>query len=191
MVVMSQKEFDNQTKKLFAINDVRNIIQFTGEDVEREGLKDTPKRYIKFLEEFLNPSPFEFTTFENDGMNEMVIVKDIQFYSLCEHHMVPFFGTGAIAYIPSTKIVGISKLPRVLDLYSRRLQNQERITTQVADFIQEKLQCRGVAVVLNARHMCMEMRGIKANCANTTTSAMRGVFETDFNCRQEFLNLIK
>jgi GTP cyclohydrolase I len=170
---------------------VSGILQAAEEDVEREGLTGTPDRYIKFLEEFLSPKEFNFTTFENDGCNEMIVVKDMPFYSLCEHHMVPFFGTAAIAYIPSTKIVGLSKLPRVLDMFSRRLQNQERITTQVANFIQESLSCRGVAVVLNARHMCMEMRGIKSHGANTTTSAMRGVFETDFNCRQEFLNLIK
>lgn len=170
---------------------IKCVLAAIGEDVEREGLEDTPSRYIKFLDEFLNPPDLKFTTFENNGMDEMVVVKDIPFYSLCEHHIVPFFGSGAIAYIPGDRIVGLSKLPRVLDLFSRKLQNQERITTQVADFIQESLKCKGVAVVLNARHMCMEMRGIKSHGANTTTSAMLGVFKSDLNCRQEFLNLIK
>lgn len=172
---------------------VKGILDACGEDVEREGLLETPNRYIKFLDQFLNPPEFNFTQFEDRDSDEMVIVKEIPFYSLCEHHMAPFFGTAAIAYIPDGKIVGLSKLPRVLDRYSRAFQNQERITQQVAQFIQEEsgLDPKGVAVVLNARHMCMEMRGIKAMGANTTTSAMLGVFKTDRACRNEFLNLIK
>jgi GTP cyclohydrolase I len=172
---------------------VKGILIAANEDICREGLEDTPKRYIKFLDEFLNPPNFKLTTFENEGMDEMVVVKDIPFYSLCEHHLAPFFGIGAIAYIPNGRIVGLSKLPRVLDQVSRKLQNQERITQQVARmlYIESGLDPKGVAVVLNARHMCMEMRGIKAFGANTTTSAMLGVFKTDINCRQEFLNLIK
>jgi GTP cyclohydrolase I len=171
---------------------IKGVLNAIGEDVEREGLDETPDRYIKFLKEFLNPPDFNFTQFKDKDTDEMVIVKDIHFYSLCEHHIAPFFGTAAIAYIPNGRIVGLSKLPRVLDLFSRKLQNQERITQQVAKFINESgLNPKGVAVVLNARHMCMEMRGIKASGANTTTSAMLGVFKTDINCRQEFLNLIK
>lgn len=172
---------------------VKGLLDACGEDIEREGLLETPKRYIKFLDEFLNPPELKWTTFEENGSDEMVIVKDIPFYSLCEHHMVPFFGNAAIAYIPEGgRIVGISKLPRVLDVFSRKFQNQERITQQVAAFINDSsLKPKGVAVVLNARHMCMEMRGIKAMGANTTTSAMLGVFKNDINCRQEFLNLIK
>jgi GTP cyclohydrolase I len=170
---------------------VSGLLDACGEDIEREGLIETPKRYIKFLEEFLNPPKFEFTSFEDNDANDMVIVKDIPFYSLCEHHMVPFFGHGAIAYIPNGRIVGLSKIPRLLDSVSRAFQNQERITRGVADILEEELRPNGVAVVLNARHMCMEMRGIKAHGANTTTSAMLGVFKNDYNCRQEFLNLIK
>lgn len=170
---------------------VRRMLDHIGEDIHREGLQDTPKRYVKFLQQFLNPAPFEFTTFTNDGSDEMVIVKDIPFYSLCEHHMAPFFGFGHIAYIPNDKIVGISKLPRTLDMFSRRLQNQERITQQVAEYISNKLNPKGVAVVLSARHMCMEMRGVQKPGANTTTSAMLGVFKTQINARQEFLSLIK
>jgi GTP cyclohydrolase IA len=172
---------------------VKEILQGCGEDITRDGLIETPKRYIKFLKEFLNPAPFKLTTFENnEGSDEMVIVKDINFYSLCEHHLVPFFGTGAVAYIPSgNRIVGISKLARTLDNFARNLQNQERITQQVATFLMESLTPKGVAVVLEARHLCMEMRGIQKPGATTTTSAMIGCFKTDINCRQEFLKLIK
>lgn len=170
---------------------VSGLLKMLNQDTNREGLQDTPKRYVKFLQQFLNPDPFEFTTFTNDGSDEMVIVKDIPFYSLCEHHMAPFFGFGHIAYIPNDKIVGISKLPRTLDMFSRRLQNQERITQQVAEYVNDKLNPKGVAVVLSARHMCMEMRGVQKPGANTTTSAMLGVFKTQINARQEFLSLIK
>lgn len=170
---------------------IEGVLKCVGEDTSREGLKDTPKRYVKFLEEFLNPAPFNLTTFESEGMDEMVVVKDIPFYSLCEHHLAPFFGTAAIAYIPNGRIVGLSKLPRVLDQVSRKLQNQERITKDVAEILTSNLNPKGVAVVLNARHMCMEMRGIKSYGASTTTSSMTGVFKTDINCRQEFLNFIK
>jgi len=168
---------------------VNGILQYVGEDVKREGLKETPKRYIKFLEEFLNPAPFEFTTFSADN-DEMVIVKDIPFYSLCEHHMAPFFGTGAIAYVPNEKIVGLSKLPRALDMFARRFQNQERIAHQLSEYIMEKLNPKGVGIILKARHLCVEMRGVKKPGTETITSAMRGVFKTDLNCRQEFLKLI-
>jgi GTP cyclohydrolase I len=163
-----------------------------GEDEDREGLKDTPKRYVKFLEQFLTHEEFKFTTFKNEEHDEMIIVKNIQFYSLCEHHLAPFFGTASIAYIPNADIIcGISKIPRVLDKFARRFQNQERIGTQVADFLMKELKPKGVAVIITARHMCMEMRGIKACGAETTTSTMKGVFKTEMNCRQEFLNLIK
>jgi GTP cyclohydrolase I len=189
--VVAKESANDYIKESFAKFDVKNILEFIGENTEREGLKDTPKRYIKFLNEFLNPAPFNLTTFESEGMDEMVVVKDIPFYSLCEHHLAPFFGTAAIAYIPNGRIVGLSKLPRVLDQVSRKLQNQERITKNVAGILNDSLAPKGVAVVLNARHMCMEMRGIKSYGASTTTSSMTGVFKTDINCRQEFLNFIK
>ena len=171
--------------------DVRSILEYLGEDPYREGLKDTPKRYLKFLKEFLSPQEFNFTMFTNEGNDEMIIESNIPFFSLCEHHIAPFFGIASIAYIPTDKIVGLSKLPRTLDMFARRLQNQERITKQVADFIETKLNPRGVAVVLKARHLCVEMRGIQKHDVYTTTSQMNGVFKTDINCRQEFLNLIK
>jgi GTP cyclohydrolase I len=181
----------NELDKAIAQDSVEDIISYIGEDPLREGLLETPKRYIKFLEEFLNPAPFNFTSFTDTESDEMIIVKDIPFYSLCEHHMAPFFGIGHIAYIPTGKILGISKLPRALDHFSRRLQNQERIGIQVANAIMNAVDAKGVAVVLEARHMCMEMRGIKAAGASTTTSTMLGVFKSQVNTRQEFLNLIK
>lgn len=170
---------------------IMQVLAVTGNDVTREGLVETPKRYVKFLDEFFNPADFNFTTFEDDSASEMVIVKSIPFYSMCEHHLAPFFGTADIAYIPNGRIVGLSKIPRVLDLYARRPQNQERITRQVCEHLEKALEPKGVAVVLRARHMCMEMRGVEKPGAETITSAMAGVFKSQFNTRQEFLNLIK
>ena len=136
-------------------DNVVRLLQYFGEDVNREGLKDTPKRYVKFFKEFLNPPKWKCTTFEGEGYDEMIIQKNIPFYSLCEHHIAPFFGKGHIAYIPNKKIVGLSKLARTLETYSRRLQNQERITQQVAEFLEKQLKPKGVAVILSAQHMCM------------------------------------
>lgn len=167
---------------------VARILQYF-DDANREGLQDTPRRYIHFLNEFLSPPQFNFTTFDSEGMDEMIIEKDIPFHSLCEHHIAPFFGTAHIAYIPNGKIAGISKLARTLETFSRRLQNQERITQQVANYIQEQLNPRGVAVVLKAQHMCVAMRGVRKHGVETITSKMTGVFKDDLNCRQEFLNL--
>jgi len=158
---------------------------------EREGLKDTPKRYLKFLDEFMKPEPFQFTVFDSDGYDEIVIVKDIPFFSLCEHHLAPFFGTATIAYLPKKKIVGLSKLPRTVDLYARRFQNQERITKQIADRLMTELNPRGVAVILKARHLCVEMRGIKKHNVETITSSMTGIFRKDAKARNEVLELIR
>ena len=169
----------------------KNILQFLGEDVNREGLKETPKRYIKFLLQFLTPKEFEFTSFDSEGTDEMIIQTNIPFYSLCEHHVAPFFGVANVAYIPGKQIVGISKLARTVDLYSNRLQNQERITKQIAERLMKELKPKGVAVTMKAQHLCMCMRGVKKHDTFTTTSKMEGVFKTDLNCRQEFLNLIK
>jgi len=171
---------------------IKGIIECLDQDHSRDGLKETPARYLKMLNQFLNPEPFKFTTFIEPGSDEMVIVHDIPFYSLCEHHLIPFFGVGHIAYIPqNNKIVGLSKIPRVLDMFSRRLQNQERISKQVAEYLMEHLQPAGVAVVLKARHLCVEMRGVEKPGTFTTTSAMRGRFKESENTRQEFLKLIK
>jgi GTP cyclohydrolase I len=133
---------------------------------------------------------WNFTTFDSEGYDQMIVQTNIPFYSLCEHHIAPFFGEGHIAYIPDGKIVGLSKLARTLDEFSRRLQNQERITQQVAEFLVDKLNPKGVAVVIKAKHLCMEMRGVKKHDTYTTTSKMVGVFEDDINARNEFLKLI-
>ena len=176
---------------LDAESNIQRVLQFLGEDTQREGLKDTPRRYVKFLREFMQVPEWNFTTFDSEGYDQMIVQTNIPFYSLCEHHIAPFFGEGHIAYIPDGKIVGLSKLARTLDEFSRRLQNQERITQQVAEFLIEQLNPKGVAVVLKAKHLCMEMRGVKKHDTFTTTSKMIGVFEDDINARNEFLNLIK
>ena len=169
---------------------VIRLLQIIGEDPRREGLLDTPRRYLSAFHEFLNPPTFNMTTFDAEKTDEMIVQLDIPFYSFCEHHLLPFFGKGYIAYIPDKKIVGLSKLARTLETFSRRLQNQERITNQVADYLQENLQAKGVAVVLKARHLCMEMRGVKTSDTNTVTSKLLGYFRTDERTRAEFLNLI-
>jgi len=161
------------------------------DDSTREGLRDTPRRYMKFLTEFLDVPKFEFTTFEAENYDQMILQSNIPFYSLCEHHLAPFFGEGFIAYIPDKKIVGLSKLARTLETFSRRFQNQERITCQVADYINKQLEPKGVAVVLKAQHLCMSMRGVKKPNTYTTTSKVTGIFLECQNTRNEFLQLIQ
>lgn len=172
------------------LNYMKNIFKALGDDPTREGLQETPKRYLKFLNDFVHPEPFNFTTFNNEGMDEMIVQTNIPFYSFCEHHIAPFFGYGTIAYIPNKQIVGLSKLARTLENFSRAFQNQERITTQVADFLEEKLEPQGVAVHLVAKHMCMEMRGVKKHDTWTHTTCLRGIFK-DAECKNEFLKYIK
>lgn len=167
------------------------ILQYLGEDPTREGLRDTPKRYLKFLKEFLKPKEFNYTSFDAEGTDEMIVQTNIPFYSLCEHHIAPFFGVAHVAYIPSKKIVGLSKLARTVDLYANRLQNQERITTQIAERLIKELDPIGVAVTLKAQHLCMNMRGVKKHDTWTTTSKMLGAFKDDPRARNEYLNLIK
>lgn len=171
-------------------DNVIRLLQYFGEDVKRDGLLDTPKRYVKFFKEFLNPPEWNCTTFDGEGYDEMIVQTNIPFYSLCEHHIAPFFGYGYIAYIPNKKIVGLSKLARTLETFSRRLQNQERITTQVAEFLQEELQPKGVAVLLRAKHLCMEMRGVKKHDTWTTTSKLIGVFKSNITTKQEFFDIV-
>ena len=168
----------------------QEILKALGEDTTREGLLETPKRYIKFLKEFLEPKEFKFTAFDAEGTDEMIIQTNIPFYSLCEHHIAPFFGVAAIAYIPNDKIVGLSKLARTVDLYANRLQNQERITTQIADRIQKELNPKGVGVHLKAQHLCMCMRGVKKHDTWTQTSKLLGNFKEDEKVRLEFLRFI-
>jgi GTP cyclohydrolase I len=169
----------------------QNILKQLGENIEREGLRETPKRYIKFMKEFLEPKIFNFTSFDAEGTDEMIVQTNIPFYSICEHHTAPFFGTAAIAYVPDKKIVGLSKLSRCLDLYANRFQNQERITTQVAERLNNELNPKGVAVSLKAQHMCMAMRGVKKHDTWTTTTKLIGIFKEDDKARAEFINYIK
>jgi len=179
-----------QTERDEEDNIVR-MLETLGEDASREGLRDTPKRVMKFYREFLSPEEFNFTTFEGESYDEMIIQKDIPFFSLCEHHLAPFFGTATVAYIPNGKIVGLSKLARTVDLYARKLQNQERITQQVADRLMNELNPKGVAVVLKAQHLCMAMRGVKKHDVYTTTSKMVGIFKEHDMPRHEFMSMIK
>ena len=184
-------EFPWEQKGEVDIEDhVRRILQYF-DNPNREGLQETPKRYIKFLKEFLGTPDFNFTTFDSEGMDQMIIQTNIPFYSLCEHHLAPFYGHAHVAYIPNGKIVGLSKLARTVDLYARNFQNQERITSQVAERLQKELNASGVAVVITAQHLCMSMRGVKKHDTHTTTSKMLGTFKDDINARQEFLNLIQ
>ena len=190
---------DNFDIETFPISDeikknYEDIIHLLGEDKLREGLLKTPERAakaMKFLTEGYEQDPkqiLQSAMFE-ETYNEMVIVKDIELYSLCEHHMLPFFGKAHIAYIPNGHIVGLSKIPRVVDVFARRLQVQERLTEQILDCINYTLQPNGVAVVIEASHMCMMMRGVQKQNSNTTTSGFRGAFK-DTDTRNEFLKLI-
>ncbi len=172
----------------------RDIIEKLGEDPERDGLVKTPERVSKamqFLTQGYDTDPFEVlrSALFDESHSEMVIVKDIELYSMCEHHMLPFFGRAHVAYIPDGKIVGLSKIARVVDIYSRRLQVQERLTTQIRNCIQETLHPLGVAVVIEARHLCMMMRGVQKQNSVTTTSAFVGEFEKQAT-RNEFIDLI-
>lgn len=177
-----------QTERDEADNIIR-LLETLGENPTREGLRDTPKRVMKFYREFLTPPEFNFTTFDGEGADEMIIQKDIPFFSLCEHHLAPFFGTATVAYIPDGKIVGLSKLARTVDMFARRFQNQERITSQIAEKLQEELSPQGVAVTLKARHFCMEMRGIKTHDVQTITTKLSGAFRDKPEARAEFLSI--
>lgn len=158
---------------------------------DREGLKETPLRWAKSMQSLTCGHDFTVTTFDAEGCSQMVMQNDITFYSMCEHHILPFFGTATVAYIPNKRIVGISKLARTVEHFSKRLQVQERMTDQIADFLKEKLDPLGVGVILRARHLCQEMRGIKKPGAATRTCALRGEFLEDGKVRSEFLALDK
>jgi len=170
---------------------IAELLEFMDAEPHREGLRKTPVRYEKFIKEFFTAKPFDVTVFKNEGYDEMVIQTNIPFYSLCEHHLLPFFGYGAIAYVPDEKIVGLSKLARTLDHFSRRLQTQERLTTQVTEFLEGKLKPKGIGVVLTGRHLCMEMRGIEKPGTQTTTSSLRGSFKKNSLTRGEFLQIVQ
>ncbi len=168
------------------------MLEALGVDVDDESLAETPRRVARMYAELLEPTAFDVTTFPNDGnYDELVIVRDIPFSSLCEHHLMPFTGVAHLAYLPGRRIVGLSKLARVVEMYARRLQVQERMTTQVADWLETELEPRGVGVVLEAEHLCMTVRGVRTPGARTITSAVRGTLRQDARTRGEFLTLVR
>lgn len=174
---------------------VRRLLQFIGEDPDREGLKETPKRLVKALEHWyggykINPaSVLKVFTDGAENCDEMIVVQDIPFFSHCEHHMAPMIGTATIGYIPDGRIIGLSKLPRLLDIFARRMQVQERLTSQVAEALEDLLSPLGCGIIVKARHLCMESRGVEKSGTFTTTSALRGVFKTNAATRAEFMAL--
>ena len=195
MAYFSEEKYDAETTEKIAAH-VREILQLLGEDTEREGLLKTPERVAKAMQ-------FMTKGYAQDGVEiiksavfdeeyqQMVLIKDIELYSSCEHHMLPFIGKAHVAYIPNGKITGLSKIARVVETYARRLQVQERLTVQIRDCIQEALNPLGVAVVIEATHACMQIRGVQKSNAVTTTSAFSGAFLSSARTRNEFLNLIK
>jgi GTP cyclohydrolase I len=174
---------------------VKELLKTIESDVEREGLVDTPRRVDKAFDKIFsgygkNPKDL-LTIFESENYDEMIIVRNIEFYSTCEHHMLPFFGKVQIGYIPRGKIIGLSKIPRLVEIFARRLQNQERMTTQIAETLMELLDPKGVAVVVEAKHFCMMARGVEKQMSEVTTSALKGLFKKDQATRAEFMRLIK
>jgi GTP cyclohydrolase I len=170
---------------------VAGLLAALGVDTDDESLRETPRRVAAAYAEMLTPEPFDATTFPNDGgYDEMVVLTDISFTSLCEHHLLPFAGVAHVGYLPGERIVGLSKLPRLVEYRSRRLQVQERLTVEIADWLEQALQPKGVGVVLQARHGCMAVRGVRQPDAVTTTSALRGRLRDDGRTRHEFLDLI-
>jgi len=173
---------------------VHELIAHIGEDPLREGLRDTPKRVVKSFEKLFSgygKKPEDvLKTFEGENYDEMIVVKDIELYSTCEHHFLPFIGRAHIGYIPDGKIIGLSKLPRLVEIYARRLQNQERLTSQIARALQDVLKPKGVGVVIEAKHLCMMARGVEKQGSEVTTSSLTGLFKRDMNTRNEFLKLI-
>ncbi|MFL5782034.1 MAG: GTP cyclohydrolase I FolE [Thermoleophilaceae bacterium] len=170
----------------------RDLLAALGADLEDESLRETPRRVAAAYAEMLTPQPFALTTFANDeGYDELVIARGIPFHSLCEHHMLPFHGVAHVAYLPGERILGLSKLARVVELFARGLQVQERLTVQVADWLDERLSPKGVGVVLEAEHLCMTLRGVQKPGALTVTSALRGLVRDDARTRQEFLSLTR
>jgi len=183
------KQFD-QLEKI-----TRNLIETIGEDPSREGLLKTPKRVAKSWEYFSEGYRADVNNIINEAVfhedcSEMVVVRDIEFFSMCEHHMIPFFGRAHVGYLPNGKVIGLSKIPRIVDMFSRRLQLQERLTSQVANTLEEVLKPIGVAVVMEGRHLCMQMRGVEKQNSYASTSAMLGQFRKSAETRAEFLSII-
>jgi len=169
---------------------IEQLLIALGENPQREGLVDTPKRVMKAWDELLNPAEFTLTTFQSNGYSQMIVQTNIQYYTFCEHHMIPFFGEVHIGYIPKDKIVGISKLPRTVEYFSRRLNTQEYFTDNIANFLQNNLEPLGVGVVANGRHLCQEMRGVRAK-GYTTTSCLLGNFLDCPTTRKEFFDHVQ
>jgi GTP cyclohydrolase I len=177
------------------IKNIRSTLQNLGEDTDREGLKDTPKRYAKAMEFLMsgynkNIDQIVGRALFEENSSEIVIVRDIELFSLCEHHLLPFFGKAHVAYIPNGKIIGLSKIPRIIDVFSRRLQVQERLTTQISEELMRILKPLGVAVIIEANHLCMMMRGVEKQNSYTITSSMLGAFREDPTTRKELLHLL-
>jgi GTP cyclohydrolase I len=174
----------------------RELLVRIGEDPARDGLLDTPERMEKSMAFLTRGYTMDAKTVISDALfdvdyDEMVIVRDVEFFSMCEHHLLPFFGKAHIAYVPNGKVIGLSKIPRVVDVFARRLQVQERLTTEIADAITDAIDPQGVAVIMEAQHLCMMMRGVEKQHSATVTSAMRGVFKTQLQTRNEFLSLVR
>ena len=189
------KKMTSEYNKNIAKN-IKSVLSEIGENPDREGLLKTPERVAKSLNFLTNgyekdPSQILKSAMFEEEYSQMVLVKEIEIYSLCEHHMLPFFGKAHVAYIPNGHIVGLSKIPRVVDVFARRLQVQERLTDQIKDCIQDTLNPKGVAVVIEAQHLCMQMRGVQKQHSSTTSSAFSGIFMSDEKTRAEFMNLIK
>lgn len=196
MVKNTQNSTENRPIDIKKIEDAaREILIGVGEDPDREGLLKTPQRVGKAYAELMDGYSKDTEKLINGALfsvdyDQMVVVNDIEFYSMCEHHMLPFFGHAHVAYIPHGKVIGLSKIPRIVDMFAHRLQVQERMTQQIAELIDEQIHPQGVAVVVEAQHMCMTMRGVKKQEATMTTSAMIGAFRTQLDTRLEFLNRI-
>ena len=190
MTVAGSRRSENRVPEI-----VRDLLTNLGEDTHREGLRETPERAAKALEFLTGGYHMKVEEVLNGALysvcyDEMVIVKDIELFSLCEHHMLPFFGKCHVAYLPDKKVVGLSKIPRLVDMFARRLQIQERLTQQIAATLQEQIGPQGVGVVIEARHLCMMMRGVEKQHSQTVTSAMLGVFREQHQTREEFLSLV-
>jgi GTP cyclohydrolase I len=194
--IVTQAEIEKENVSGKMMSAVKDLLTELGEDADREGLLRTPFRVaksLKFLTKGYHEDPYQIinnAVFEED-IDEMVIVKDIEIYSLCEHHLLPFVGRAHVAYLPAGRIIGLSKIARVVDIYARRLQVQERLTKQIAETLQTCLKPQGVAVVIQAEHMCMQMRGVQKQDSSMVTSAMLGAFKDNLATRSEFMSIIK
>ena len=196
-VEMNMQDLLQQKSKVEIAELIRDLLTILGEDPSREGLAKTPERVersLRFLTQGYQENPealFRNARFVSENYDEMVLVKDVDYFSMCEHHMIPFFGKCHVAYIPDGKIVGLSKIPRLVDIFSRRLQVQERLTCQIAETLQEYLKPKGVAVVMEAQHLCTMMRGVQKQNTKMVTSHMLGTFRSDPKTRMEFLSLLR